>query len=226
MRGGILFRLLAALVVAVALFGLVWMVGLPWLVTREAEARTGYRVSVKSLMVNPFTGRVVAREVRLLHPVGFPREAFMTIARVDLTVAMRSLQTDRVVVDSMAVDLANVSVLLPSMGANSLAQFWRRLAGRPELAPTLSPERLPKRFLIKAFNLRVGVVAVASAGDDPTGDRVTALNQAFTFHEVTDLRVPATAVVGALARVEGGVAAPEAKPLRPLFSALEEKPKP
>ncbi len=71
-RGGVLLKLLALLTMLAAGTALAWMLLLPGVVVDHLERHLGGSVELASLAANPLTGRVEARDVKLVSPRNGP----------------------------------------------------------------------------------------------------------------------------------------------------------
>lgn len=168
-RGGVFFKLLVALVAMAAITALAWMVLLPSIVTDALRERTGFSVSVRSLVVNPFAGTIHARGLVLGNPAAFPRPEFVEVRELQAQVELGSLYGGQIVIKEASLDIARLTLVQPSTGESNDRVFQARLVGRGA-------------FVIKRLVLRCDkLVLVDQAGETP-GSRETnlGLNQTYT----------------------------------------------
>jgi len=184
-RGGILGKLLVLGAVLGALAALAWMLFMPMWATHWLRQRTGFDVSVQSLMVNPFSGRIVARGVAINNPPTFPRSEFLQVREFEAEAEVFSLLGDRPVFTRIKLDIGLVALVKREDGRTNLEVFRGYLAPakpgreRPAESPPLRIRRLEvrfDRFLIADHTGRQPVVR-----DFP-------LNLERSFDNVTDTR--------------------------------------
>jgi len=204
-RGGILAGLLLFLAAGFALAALAWMLLLPVVVTTRIRSRTGFDASFSSLMVNPFSGRVVAKGFVLANPPTFPRREFLQVREFEIDGDLLTLFSDKPVVRRLRLDIALVALVKRSDGRTNTQVFQNYLAGTPANsgypratdpvapppppaayagAPPVPAKRHP--FLIRELQIKVDRFLISDhTGRDPVvHDYALQLDR--TFANVTD----------------------------------------
>jgi len=208
-RGGLLARLLAALVVFFALATLAWMLLLPAVVTSWLHSRTQFGVTVQSLSVNPFTARVHLRGLVIQNPSTFPTPDFVQAREVRATAELFTLFSDRPVVDEAVVDIAQVTLVKNRAGQRNAALFRDRLAGAPAPAraggPPAGPAPKAGEFLIRHLELRFDQLRLIDASGDQPDKREYALGIRQTYENVTTPVQIAVPILGRLAARGGAI---------------------
>jgi len=133
-RGGILAGLLLFLAAGFALAALAWMLLLPVVVTAQIRSRTGFDASFSSLMVNPFSGHVVAKGFVLANPPTFPRREFLQVREFEIDGDLLTLFSDKPVIRRLRLDIPLVALVKRSDGRTNTQVFQNYLAGRPAIA--------------------------------------------------------------------------------------------
>ena len=206
-RGGILAGLLLFLAAGLALAALAWMLLLPVVVTSQIRSRTGFDASFSSLMVNPFSGRVVAKGFVLANPPTFPRREFLQVREFEIDGDLLTLFSDKPVVRRLRLDIALVALVKRSDGRTNTQVFQNYLAGTPAYSgyPRMTDPTAPappsatypiaqpvpaKRhpFLIRELQIKVDRFLISDhTGRDPVvHDYALQLDR--TFANVTDAR--------------------------------------
>lgn len=203
-RGGILPGLLCFIAATFALTALAWMLFLPAVVTARIRTRTGFDATFQSLMVNPFTGSVVAKGFVLDNPPTFPRREFLQVREFELDGDLLTLFSDKPVVRRLRLDIALVALVKRSDGRTNTKVFQDYLAGTrtragftrptdsvpPALSstfPTLQPAPAKRHpFLIRELQIKVDRFLISDhTGRDPVvHDYALQLDR--TFANVTD----------------------------------------
>ncbi len=191
LRGGIMFKLLLLLVLFGAVASLAWMLLLPGFVTSRLRQRTGFDASVASLMVNPFTGRVVARGFVLNNPPTFPRAEFLQVRSFEADAEVLTLLTAKPVFTRVTLDVALVALVKRADGRTNANVFQSYLL---EDAPAAGPVRRTKPgeerqpFLIRQLEVRFDrfLTADYTRRDPVVREYPLGLNR--TFSNVTDSR--------------------------------------
>jgi uncharacterized protein involved in outer membrane biogenesis len=130
-RGGILAGLLLFLAAGCALAALAWMLLLPVVVTAQVRSRTGFDATFSSLMVNPFTGHVVAKGFVLANPPTFPRREFLQVREFEIDGDLLTLFSDKPVIRRLRLDIALVALVKRADGRTNTQVFQNYLAGSP-----------------------------------------------------------------------------------------------
>lgn len=175
-------KLLVFFAVLFALLALAWMLLLPTLVTKWLRDRTGFDASVQSLMVNPFTGRIVARGVAINNPPTFPRAEFLLVREFEADAQLFTLYSAKPVFDHIKLDVALVALVKRDDGRTNAEVFRDYLApnrlgaGKEREQRPLRIRRLEVRFdrlLVADYTRRVPVVEEYPINLDRTFDNVT-----------------------------------------------------
>jgi hypothetical protein len=254
-RGGLLAKLLAALVVFLAVAALGWMLLLPVVLTSLLSNRTQFGVKVQSFAVNPFTGTVHLRGLVIENPPAFSPPDFVQVREFRATAGLFTLFSDRPVIDEAVVDIAQVTLVKNRAGLRNAALFQNRLAGtsapaRVAAPATAGPAPKTRDFLIRHLELRFDKLRLVDASGDEPNTQEYNLGLRQTYENVTtplQIAVPILSqlaarggVMGDLAGQLGADALATAKQtgemlkeagqqagaaIKGLFQSLEQKPK-
>lgn len=187
-RGGIRLKLLLFLVGLAAIASLAWMVLLPGIVTSRLRQRTGFDASVASLMVNPFTGRVVAQGFVLNNPPTFPRPEFLQVRAFEAEVEMFTLFTSRPVFTRVTLNVALLALVRRPDGKTNASVFQSYLtedAPGPQPAGREEPRRA---FLIRHLEVRFDQLRIADYTHKDPVVRDYPIKLDRTFTNLTDSR--------------------------------------
>ena len=189
-RGGLLARLLAALVMFLAVATLGWMLLLPVVVTRVLRSRTQFGVTVQSFSVNPFAATVHLRGLVIENPPTFPTPDFVQVREFRATAGLFALFGNRPIIDEAMVDVAQVTLVKNQAGLRNAALFQGRLTGGggtapPAAPPAAGPAPKPGEFLIRHLDLRFDKLRLvdASGGRPITQEYDLGIRQ--TYENVT-----------------------------------------
>jgi len=161
-RGGCLLRLVVLLLVVGAALSLAWMALLPIAFTRAVHERTGFDAEVASFSANPFTGRMLVRGLVVANPATFPARDFVQVRSFEADFGWWSLLSERLVIESLTVDVRQVTLLKRANGPTNLEVFRSGLAGPgPKTAAT------PPPLVIKRLQVRFDTLVLA----DHTGPK-------------------------------------------------------
>lgn len=139
-RGGCRLRLMVLAVIVGAMVSLAWMALLPVVFARMLRERTGFEAEVASLSANPFTGRVTLRGLVVTNPPTFTDRDFLQLRSFEADVAMWTIFSERVAIDTLTLDVRQLSLVRRSGGATNLDAFRARPAGsEPRPAAPKSP---------------------------------------------------------------------------------------
>jgi hypothetical protein len=128
-RGGCLLRLMVLAAIVGAMGSLVWMALLPLVFTRMLRDRTGFAAEIASLSANPFTGRVTLRGLVVTNPPTFADRDFLQLRSFEADVAMWTIFSERVAIDTLTLDMRQLSLVRRAGGATNLEAFRAQLAG-------------------------------------------------------------------------------------------------
>jgi hypothetical protein len=155
-RGGCLLRLFFLLVIVGAILSLAWMALLPVVFTRVLRERTGFDAEVASLSANPFTGRVTLRGLVITNPPTFSDHDFLQLRSFEADVAMWTIFSERVVIDTLTLDVRQFTFVRRSGGLTNLDVFRAQLVGsEPRPTAPKSP------FVIRKLHVRFDTLVLA-----------------------------------------------------------------
>ncbi len=186
LRGGILTKLLVFCAVLFAVVALVWMLFLPMTATRWLRTRTGFDTSVQSLMVNPFTGRIVVRGLAINNPPTFPRPDFLLVREFEAETSLLSLFSDRPEFERVALDIALVALVKRADGRTNAAVFRDYLLPASPSGPQPAGQARPLR--IRRLELKFDRFLVADHTPRQPVVRDYPLHINRTFENVSDPR--------------------------------------
>ena len=148
-RGGCLLRLMVFLVVVGAALSLAWMALLPIAFTRAVRERTGFDAEVASLSANPFTGRLLVRGLVVVNPPTFPARDFVQVRSFEADLGWWSLLSERLVIESLTVDVRQVTLVKRGNGTTNLEAFRSGLAGPGPISAATKPAVVIKRLHVR-----------------------------------------------------------------------------
>ncbi len=122
-----LFKLLVALAALCAAVALAWMLFLPALLTSQLRSRTGFDVTVQSLAVNPFTGKVAVHGLVISNPPTFPVHDFIEVREFSANLEIFTLFSSRLVFTSMVLDVPTVTLVTRDEGESNAVAFEQNL---------------------------------------------------------------------------------------------------
>lgn len=197
-RGGLLVKLLLVLVALFAVGAIAWTLLLPSIVVSTIRSKTGFNARVESLSVNPFTGRVHARNFVLTNPEGWPGDKpFVDLRELRVDADVLPLLRGRFEADEVAVDVASVTLVRNQQGALNATVFEQGLKGpaaaEPKPAPSPQPKGPGPQFMIRRLALRFDQLTYADhSGRRPTvRDYKLGVNRELRdVDRVSDLLVP------------------------------------
>jgi uncharacterized protein involved in outer membrane biogenesis len=187
-RGGILFKLLAALAVLFAAAALAWMLFLPAVLVSQLRARTGFDATIQSLAVNPFTGTVELRGLVVTNPPTFPVADFLTVRRFHADAEVLSLFTDRPVFRDIELDVARVT-LVKRPDDQSNAEVLEHNFNQPaDGLPHPPSSRPPRKFLIRRLSVQLDEIVIEDRSGRASARREYHLNLKQTYKDVTEVK--------------------------------------
>jgi hypothetical protein len=181
-RGGIMPGILTLSAAVAALAALAWMLLLPVVVTTRLRQRTGFETSLQSLMVNPLTGRVVARGFMLGNPPAYPRKEFLQMREFEAEVELTTLFSDKLVFRSVRFDVVLLAIVKREDGPTNVQAFQNYLAGGR--APAQPAKGRP--FLIRKLEVKLDQFMVIDHSHREPAVREYALQFDRSFVNVTD----------------------------------------
>ena len=147
-KGGVLRKVLkvfawvvaivVALVVLLVITTPLWLGPLVKNVANSAVPKlTGCEFKLAELSVNPFSGRVFLRKCKLKNPEGYKKDTAFSVATVVVDVAVCSLMTDEIHVETIEIRGLRASYLSDSKGVNNFDRMLAYMEGKePGAEPT------------------------------------------------------------------------------------------
>lgn len=186
-RGGCLFKLLVFLVVLAAFAALAWMLLLPAVFTNRIRAWTGFDATVTSLVVNPLSGTVRVKGFGLKNPPTFPVSEFLEVREFGADVRTKTLWSERLVIESMIVDVERVTLVKRDDGITNAQAFERNLAEAREREPRPPSSKPARTFLVRELRLRVNELVVADHSSRRPSERRLAVGIDQSYADVTTM---------------------------------------
>jgi len=140
-RGGCLLRLMVLLVIVGAMLSLAWMALLPVAFVHLLKERTGFDAEVASLSANPFIGRVTLRGLVVTNPSTFTDPDFLQLRSFEAEVSMRTLFNKKLEIDTLTLDVRQLTLVKRTNGPTNLDAFRVGLAPREPTATAHLPAR-------------------------------------------------------------------------------------
>jgi hypothetical protein len=155
-RGGLLLKVLLALVVLCVVLAIAWVVLLPSIVASTIRSKTGFAVKIDSLAVNPFTAKVGLRGLVLENPAGWPEQSFVQLREFRADADLFPLLGGKLMADEVVVDVAQVTLVRNKDGVLNAVAFKDGLAGPKSAEPAPKPGEPAKKpeFLIRHLTLK------------------------------------------------------------------------
>ena len=147
-KGGVLRKVLkvfawivgivVALVVLLVISTPLWLGPLAKNIANSAVPQlTGCEFKLEELSVNPFSGRVFLRECRLKNPEGYKKDEAFAVSTVVVDVAVCSLVTDEIHVETIEIHGLRASYLSDGKGVNNFDRMLAHMDGKePGAEPT------------------------------------------------------------------------------------------
>jgi uncharacterized protein involved in outer membrane biogenesis len=156
-RGGVLAKLLLALMVLFVIGAIVWIAFLPRIVVSTIHSKTGFAVKLDQLAVNPFTAKVHLSGLVLQNPEGWPEApAFVDLREFRADADLFPLLAGRFMADEVVVNLAQVTLVRNKDGVLNAVAFKEGLTGPDKKEPATKPKEPAKKteFHIKRLVLK------------------------------------------------------------------------
>lgn len=160
LAGGILSKLLLFLVFLFVLGAVVWVFLLPRIVVSQIHSKTGFKVAVDHLSVNPFTAKILIKGMVLKNPDGWPEESFVDLREFKADANLGSLFSDRMVADEVVIDVAQCTLVKNKDGQFNAKAFSNGLGGG-DSASAPKTQGKKKDFLIKHLVLKFDTLVYA-----------------------------------------------------------------
>jgi hypothetical protein len=209
-RGGALLKLIVFLLIFGGIVTAAWIYFLPALLTSTLEKRTGFTVKVSKMSINPFQGLADFEGLVVTNPHTFPRSDFLDITLFRADAEVKTLFSDRPVINHAIIEVAKVGLVRNSDGTLNARLFNERLFPKPKSADSdkgktpapkpgqpstppkpkeqPAPEPPPMQFLIKRLDVRFANLLI----EDHSGRKVTSreypVRFAQTYENVTDAK--------------------------------------
>lgn len=169
-RGGLLAKLLLALVVVFALGAIAWAVLLPSIAASTIRSKTGFAVKLDALSVNPFTAKVHLRGAVIQNPEGWPERAFVELRDFRADADLFPLLGGKFMADDVVVDVARVTLVRNRDGVLNAVAFKDGLLGeKPADAPKPGEPAKKTEFLIRHLTLKFDQLVYADhSGRSPS----------------------------------------------------------
>jgi hypothetical protein len=143
--GGSIVRLLVFLVVLGAVVTTAWIFFIPMLLTSTLSKRTGFDVTVKSLVLNPFKAEVDVHGLLVKNPHTFPRTEYLDIPTFHARAPLKTLWAANPVIDFVRVEIQQITFVRNSDGTLNATLFYDRLfPALKEQKPTPTPRPVTK----------------------------------------------------------------------------------
>jgi hypothetical protein len=186
-RGGILIKCMVLLTAFLALAALMWMLALPYAVSSWLRNRTGFDLTVESLMVNPITGSLAARGLVINNPPTFPQKDFLHIREFAVEAEAWSMLTSKPVINRVKLDVERVTLVKRADGRNN-AEVMRSYLADPAGRPVPGNTTHGREFLVRNLELKFERLQVADyTGSKPVISDIP-LNLDRRFSNVSDSR--------------------------------------
>lgn len=185
-QGGVCFKLLVFLVVIVAFAALGWMLFLPFLVTKQIRARTGFDATVASLAVNPLSGTVQLRGFLLANPPTFPVRDFLDVREFRANAKVRTLFGEQMVFDTMTVDIASITLVKRQDGTTNAQAFEENLK-QADGRHALTRVEKSRKYLIRDLRLRIDRLVVEDHSLRRPSSREFTLGLVQNYTDVTSM---------------------------------------
>ena len=130
--------ILVALVVLLVITTPLWLGPLAKNIANDAVPKlTGCEFKLAELSVNPFSGRLFLRKCKLKNPEGYKKDTAFSVSTVVVDVAVCSLLTDEIHVETIEIHGLRASYLSDSKGVNNFERMLAHMDGRePGAEPT------------------------------------------------------------------------------------------
>jgi len=164
-RGGVLLKVLLVLGVLFAAAAVAWVVLLPSLVASTIHSKTGFRVKIDRLSVNPLTADALVSGFVLQNPEDWPEANFIEVRRFKADVKLFPLLGGRFEANEVVADIAYVTVVRNQQGVLNTSAFSNGFGGGAPAkgganAPA-SPAGKSKGFLIHHLTLKLDQLVFA-----------------------------------------------------------------
>ena len=170
-EGGILATLLLVMAVLFAIGAIAWVLLLPRLVVSQIQAKTGFKVTVDHLSVNPFTANILIQGLVVKNPDGWPVDHFIELREFKADGNLSSFFSSKISANEVVLNIARCTVVRDQKGVVNATAFSRALNGEggSSKATESKPSGKSKEFLIKHLVLSFDKLVYADySGATPT----------------------------------------------------------
>ena len=161
---------------------ILWVKLLPRYVASTIQHKTGFVVQVAEFSANPFTGRVVIRDLVLINPEAWDGENFIELHEFRAQASCLDLLAGRYRADEIVIDVTRVNLVRNKEGVLNARAFKERLTGK-----AAGPGNKPKEFLIKKLVLKFDKLTINNHSDLLPGTRTYHLNVDTELHDVDSM---------------------------------------
>ena len=147
------------------------MLLLPRLVVSQIQAKTGFKVTVDHLSVNPFTANVLIKGLVLKNPDGWPVDNFIELREFKADGNLTSFFSSKIIANEVVLDIARCTVVRDQKGVVNATAFSKALNGQggSPNATESQPAGKSKEFLIKHMVFKFDKLVYADySGATPT----------------------------------------------------------
>ncbi len=169
---------------------------------------TGFRLTIQSLEVSPFSQSLTIKGAHLLNPPGFEEKEALEINELSIAVSLASIFSSQLHIREATVDIARITIVQKPDGTSNLDLLTDRLesSSSKEKAPPEKPtdetpktekptpqtpktEKPAKAFLIDLLTLRMGEADyIQYSADQPTPKKQTiAIDKERTYKNITSI---------------------------------------
>ncbi len=189
-------RLAAFFLLLTVVLGLLFMFFLSHILQYGITAKTGFPTRMGEFSSNPLRGKLAVEDFHVENPESFSRQAFLEINRLRFKVSPASLFRERVVVEHIEVEIAQLTGIREAGGRINFEEFRTAVEGLREERNRASG----KSFAINRLQLKIDrVLLVDYSREGPERSSEYEVNLDLSFEDVTSLRLVAPEVLRQLA---------------------------
>ena len=165
------FKIIVGLLVAVIVLAVALVVSLPLIISPIVKAAgpklLGVPVSVESVGVNPFTGSLSIKEVKIGNPEGFSKNDMFAVNTISVKMDLASLRSDTIVINDITILDPAIRYEKPLKGKSNFETLLDNIGGGEKKEPEAEKkdekkEGEGKKVVIEHFLLKGGQVKVAT----------------------------------------------------------------
>ncbi|MGA2052554.1 MAG: hypothetical protein ABSH19_04505 [Opitutales bacterium] len=166
------------------------------------KEKTGFEMTYASQDVNLFAGSIDLQGLTITNSNQFPTPGFVDLNQFTSAVELGSLVSDKVVVDTVVVDLKDVTIVKTSDGVYNAKVFADALKAMVPASQSAAAQQQPGAsgsskvppFLIKSLTIKIGTVQYCDYSSGSGTPKVYNINYSRTFTDVTNLNALALAL--------------------------------